>query len=423
MVLGTSVGQTIAQKVLARAAGHDAVEPGEIVSARVDMAMSPENARLVMEAFARIGVPRVWDSARVVVLFDHRVPAPNIRTAAAHREVRAFAHEQGLRHFLDAREGVCHQVMVEHGFARPGELVVGTDSHTTTYGAVGALSTGIGATEMAGVWATGELWMRVPATHMVRVDGEMPDRVGAKDLVLRYIGDVGPDGADYACVEFAGGAVSGMGVPGRMTLCNMAAEAGAKAGLVAPDRRTLAYLRGRARPPLAPVRPDADATYASRRAYDAADLEPLVAAPHAVGNVHPVSRYAGLEVHQAVLGSCTNGRFEDMRAAAEVMGDRPVAPGVRMLVVPASRRELLRAIRAGLVGRFVRAGAMVLNPGCGPCLGAHEGVLAAGERAISSTNRNFRGRMGDPDSEVFLASPETVAASAVAGVIADPREA
>ncbi len=416
------MGQTIAQKVLARAAGRDAVEPSEIVSAHVDMAMSPENARLVMRAFGEIGVRRVWDPARVVLLFDHRVPAPNIRTAEAHREVRNFARAQGLEHFLDSREGVCHQVMVELGLARPGELVVGTDSHTTTYGAVGALSTGIGATEMAGVWATGELWMRVPPTHMVRADGEMPDRVGPKDLMLRYIGDVGPDGADYACVEFAGEAVAAMGVPGRMTICNMSTEAGAKAGVVAPDRRTLAYLRGRARGPLSPVRPDADATYASHRTYDAPDLEPLVAAPHAVENVHPVSRYAGLEVHQAVLGSCTNGRFEDLRAAAAVMGDRPVAPGVRMLVVPASRRELLRAIKAGLVARFVRAGAMVLNPGCGPCLGAHEGVLAAGERAISSTNRNFRGRMGDPDSEVFLASPETVAASAVAGAIADPRE-
>jgi len=416
------MGRTIAQKVIARAAGRGSVEPGEIVIARVDMAMSPENSRLVMEAFERIGVRRVWDRERVVILFDHRVPAPNIKTAAAHQEVRKFARAQGLTHFLDAREGVCHQVMVELGLARPGELVVGTDSHTTTYGAVGALSTGIGATEMAGVWATGELWMRVPATHMVRVDGAMPERVGAKDLMLRYIADVGPDGADYACVEFAGEAVAAMGVPGRMTLCNMSAEAGAKAGVVAPDRRTLAYLRGCAAAHLAPVRADADAAYASHRAYDAADLEPLVAAPHAVENVHPVSRYAGLEVHQAVLGSCTNGRFEDLRAAAAVMGDRPVAPGVRMLVVPASRRELLRALRAGLVARFVRAGAMVLNPGCGPCLGAHEGALAAGERAISTTNRNFRGRMGDPGSEVFLASPETVAASAVEGAIADPRE-
>jgi 3-isopropylmalate/(R)-2-methylmalate dehydratase large subunit len=416
------MGQTIAQKILARSCGRDSVEVGEIISARVDRAMSHENAKLVSDTFKEIGVPKVWDPTRIVILFDHRTPANTIKTAEGHQAVRAFVKRQGIPNFLDMREGICHQVMVELGFARPGELVVGTDSHTTTYGAVGAFSTGIGATEMAGVWATGELWLRVPESMRVRVKGKLPKRVSPKDLVLRWIGDVKADGADYASVEFTGGAISSMGVPGRMTLCNMAMEAGAKAGIVAPDRKVESYLRDRVPGPHTFLSSDPDAKYRSKVTYDAAKLEPVVAAPHAVDNVHPVGKFAGLEVHQAVLGSCTNGRLEDLKAAAEVMGDMQVAPHVRMLVIPASRREMLRAIKAGLIGRFVSAGAIVLNPGCGPCLGAHQGILAKGERAITSTNRNFRGRMGDPESEVFLASPETVAASAVKGVITDPRE-
>jgi len=416
------MGQTIAQKILARSCGRDSVEVGEIISARVDRAMSHENAKLVSDTFKEIGVPKVWDPARIVILFDHRTPANTIKTAEGHKAIRAFVKGQGIPNFLDMREGICHQVMVELGYARPGELVVGTDSHTTTYGAVGAFSTGIGATEMAGVWATGELWLRVPESIRVRVKGKLPERVSAKDLVLRWIGDVKADGADYASVEFTGGAISSMSVSGRMTLCNMSMEAGAKAGIVAPDRKVEAYLRDRVPGPYTFYKSDPDAKYRSKVTYDAAKLEPVVAAPHAVDNVHPVGKYAGLEINQAVLGSCTNGRLEDLKAAAGVMGDMPVAPNVRMLVIPASRREMLRAIKAGLITRFVSAGAIVLNPGCGPCLGAHQGILAKGERAITSTNRNFKGRMGDPESEVFLASPETVAASAVKGVITDPRE-
>jgi 3-isopropylmalate/(R)-2-methylmalate dehydratase large subunit len=416
------MGQTIAQKILARASGRESVEVGEIVNARVDRAMSHENAKLVSDTFKQIGVEKVWDPSRIVVLFDHRTPANTIKTAEGHKTVRTFVKGQGIPNFLDMREGICHQVMLELGFALPGELVVGTDSHTTTYGAVGALSTGIGATEMAGVWATGELWLRVPESHLVQVEGTLPPRVSPKDLILRFIGDVRADGADYASVEFTGSTISEMSVAGRMVLCNMSMEAGAKAGIVAPDRKVTAYLKGRARGPYAAVKADRDATYAQVRRYDASGLEPVVAAPHAVDNVHPVSKYAGLEVDQAVLGSCTNGRLEDLKAAAAVMGERPVHPNVRMLVIPASRREMLRAIKAGVISRFVKAGAVVLNPGCGPCLGAHQGILAKGERAIASTNRNFKGRMGDPESEVFLASPETVAASAVRGSITDPRE-
>jgi 3-isopropylmalate/(R)-2-methylmalate dehydratase large subunit len=383
--------------------------------------MSHENAKLVSKVFKEIGVERVWDPDRIVVLFDHRIPANNIKTASAHKDVREFVTAQDMPHFLGMREGICHQVMVELGFVRPGELVVGTDSHTTTYGALGAFSTGIGATEMAGVWATGELWLRVPETQRITVSGQFPPCVGPKDLILRFIGDVGADGANYAAVEFTGPTISDMSVPGRMTLCNMTMEAGAKAGTVAADGRTFAYLEGRVEGPLASVEADVDAQYVAEHHYDVSDLEPMLAAPHTVDNVHPISEHEGLDIDQAVLGSCTNGRVEDLQAAAEVMRGREVAPTVRMLVIPASRREMLRAMDVGLIDGFIKAGAMVLNPGCGPCLGAHQGILAKGERAIASTNRNFRGRMGDPDSEVFLASPETVAASAVAGVIADPR--
>jgi 3-isopropylmalate/(R)-2-methylmalate dehydratase large subunit len=416
------MGSTIAEKVLARASGESKVEVGQIVSGRVDRAMSHENAKLVSKVFREIGVEEVWDPDRIVLLFDHRIPANNINTATAHKDVRDFVAEMDLPHYLGEREGICHQVMVEMGFVAPGDLVVGTDSHTTTYGALGAFSTGIGATEMAGVWATGELWLRIPETLRVEVHGAFHRRVGPKDLVLKFIGDVGADGANYAAVEWAGSAIESMEVPGRMTVCNMSMEAGAKAGIVAPDDRTIEYLRGRVDPPYENmVHPDVDCSYVSEHHYSASELEPMIAAPHRVDNVGPISEYEGLEVNQAVLGSCTNGRVVDLKAAADVMGGEPVAKGVRLLVIPASRRELLAAIKLGLIEQFVRAGALVLNPGCGPCLGAHQGIMAAGERAIASTNRNFRGRMGSPDTEVYLASPETVAASAITGTITDPR--
>jgi homoaconitate hydratase family protein len=417
------MGSTIAQKVLARAAGEADVEVGQIVSARVDRAMSHENAKLVSKVFRELGVDKVWDPDRIVLLFDHRIPANNIKTATAHKDVREFVAEMDMPHFLEEKEGICHQVMVEMGFVAPGDLVVGTDSHTTTYGALGAFSTGIGATEMAGVWATGELWLRVPESIRVEVHGAFNNRVGPKDLVLKFIGDVGADGADYASVEWAGSAVESMDVPGRMTICNMSMEAGAKAGVVAPDDKTIDYLKGRVDPPYDNmIYPDTDCSYAEEHHYSASDLVPMVAAPHTVDNVRTVKEVEGLEVNQAVLGSCTNGRVTDLQAAAKVLGSEQVAKGVRLLVIPASRRELLAAMKLGLIEQFVRAGAIVLNPGCGPCLGAHQGIMAAGERAIASTNRNFKGRMGSPESEVYLASPETVAASAITGTITDPRE-
>jgi 3-isopropylmalate/(R)-2-methylmalate dehydratase large subunit len=416
------MGSTIAQKVLSRAAGETNVDVGQIVSARVDRAMSHENAKLVSKVFRELGVKEVWDPDRIVLLFDHRIPANNIKTATAHMDVRQFVGEMDLPNFLEEREGICHQVMVEMGFVAPGDLVVGTDSHTTTYGALGAFSTGIGATEMAGVWATGELWLRVPETMRVEVHGAFRKRVGPKDLVLKFIGDVGADGADYASVEWAGAAVESMEVPGRMTICNMSMEAGAKAGIVAPDDRTVDYLRGRVDPPYDNmVYPDTDCAYASEHHYSASEIEPMVAAPHTVDNVKTVKEVEGLEINQAVLGSCTNGRVADLQAAAEVLRSEQVAKGVRLLVIPASRRELLAAMKLGLIEQFVRSGAIVLNPGCGPCLGAHQGIMAAGERAIASTNRNFKGRMGSPESEIYLASPETVAASAITGTITDPR--
>ncbi|MEW5937384.1 MAG: 3-isopropylmalate dehydratase large subunit [Candidatus Thermoplasmatota archaeon] len=412
---------TIAEKILARASGNPMVEVGEIVEAKVDRAMSHDNAALVAKHFAEIGVKNVWDKEKIVILMDHRVPANDIKTAEGHKRIRGFVAEQGIPHFFDIREGVCHQVMPEFGLALPGELIVGTDSHTTTYGALGAFSTGIGATEMAGVWATGALWLMVPRSFRFEVRGGFPKGTYPKDLILRIIGDLRADGADYASVEFSGPTISAMGIGGRMTLCNMAMEMGAKAAIVPPDDRTLRYLERRAHREWQPARADKGADYDQEFGYDASVLEPMVACPHAVDNVMPVQDVTGIEIHQAVIGSCTNGRLEDLREGAKMLKGKMVHKQVRLIVAPASREVYLAALRSGVLETYVKAGGVVINPGCGPCLGAHEGILAAGERCIASTNRNFKGRMGSPDSEVYLASPATVAASALNGAITDPR--
>jgi 3-isopropylmalate/(R)-2-methylmalate dehydratase large subunit len=412
---------TFAQKVLARAAGKDHAEPGEIVSAKIDLAMSHENAALVLKAFKEIGAKHVWDKDKIVLLFDHRVPANTMKAAEGHKTVREFVKDETIPTFYDMREGICHQVLPEKGHARPGMLIVGTDSHTTTYGALGAFSTGIGATEMASVWTTGELWLKVPETFRLNFDGKLPTGTMAKDVILHVIGDLGSDGADYRCVEYVGPTVDSMSIASRMVLCNMAIEMGAKAGICFPDDVTRHYLHGRTDVPFTPVISDPDAPIEKSIDYDVSDLGPQVACPHAVDNVRPVEDVEGTPIDQAVIGSCTNGRIEDLIAAASILSGNEVADGVRLIIVPASREVYLEAADLGLISCFVRSGAVVLNPGCGPCLGAHQGLLAPGERAISTTNRNFRGRMGSPQAEVYLASPLTVAASAVEGAIADPR--
>lgn len=413
-------GKTFAQKVLERASGENA-EPGEIVNARVDLALSHESAAMVLKSFRDIGIPSVWDRERIVILFDHRVPAYSVKAAETHRIIREFVMEQGLPHFYDISAGVCHQVLPEKGHVRPGILIVGADSHTTTCGAFGAFSTGIGATEMAAVWATGEIWMKVPETIRLCLHGRLSERITSKDMILRLIGDLGADGADYMCVEFTGEAVRSLSIDGRMTLSNMSTEMGAKAGICFPDEKTLRWLANRTGTPPEPVYSDDSAEFALIEDYDMSDLSPQVACPHRVDNVVDVKEVEGIHVDQAVIGSCTNGRLEDLIAAEKILRDRKIAAGTRLIVVPASMEVYLEAVEKGIVSSLVRAGAVIVNPGCGPCLGGHQGLLAAGEVCISTTNRNFKGRMGSPDAEIYLASPYTVAASALKGEITDPR--
>jgi 3-isopropylmalate/(R)-2-methylmalate dehydratase large subunit len=412
---------TFAQKVLSKASGKEAY-PGDIVSAKIDLAMSHENAALVLRSFKEIGAKEVWDPERIVLLFDHRIPANTTKAAEGHQSVRKFVRAEGLPNFYDLREGICHQVLPEKGHVLPGMLIVGTDSHTTTYGALGAFSTGIGATEMAAVWATGELWMKVPRTFRFDLTGKLEEPVAAKDVILHLIGKMGADGCDYRCTEFVGPVVDAMSVSGRMTMCNMSMEMGAKAGVTFPDEKTRDYLKGRTSKQWEPVLSDKDAEVEKTFDMDLTGLSPQVAYPHSVDNVKPVEDMAGIPVDQAVIGSCTNGRAEDLLAAERILHGRHIPNGVRLIVVPASREVYLWAADSGILASLVRSGAIVTNPGCGPCLGAHQGLLAPGERCIATTNRNFRGRMGSPESEVYLASPATVAASALKGEIADPRE-
>jgi len=402
------MSMTLAEKILARASGRSRVSPDEIVVANVDLAMSHENADLVRKAFLEIGVPRVWDPEKIVIIFDHRIPAESEKTAATHKAVREFVRQQGIRHFYDVgRGGICHQVLAENGHVRPGMVVVGTDSHTTTHGAFGAFATGIGATEMAGVWVEGRLWFKVPSTLRIEVDGEFAPWVSAKDLILWIIGRLGAAGADYRAVEFDGAAVRRMSVASRMVLCNLSMEMGAKAAFT----------------PVAEIGPDPEATY-ERVLHVNLDHdipEPQIACPHSVDNVRPLSALGEVAVNQAVLGSCTNGRLEDLEVAARILAGRRVHPGTRLIIIPASQRIYLEAIQLGYAQTFLEAGAIINPPGCGPCVGVHQGILAAGEVCVSSTNRNFIGRMGSKDSFVYLASPAVVAASAVAGRIIHPE--
>jgi 3-isopropylmalate/(R)-2-methylmalate dehydratase large subunit len=415
------MGKTFAEKILAQKAGLAEVVPGQIVTVRPDKLLTHDNTSAIAKTFRKIGVDRVSDPDMNVIILDHVVPAANETYAQSHHETREFAREQGIVAFYDIGEGICHQVLPEQGHVLPGLVIVGSDSHTPSHGAFGAFAAGIGRTEAAAVMATGEIWLRVPESIRIMVEGALPERVSAKDLVLSIIGDIGADGADYKSVEFAGPTVEAMSVASRQVLCNMAAEMGAKNAYVAPDDTTRAWLLGRAKTGYHEILPDPDAHYALVFHYDVGDLIPQVAKPHRVDNVVPVTKAAGLRIDQALIGTCTNGRFEDLKAAADILRGRTIAPAVRLLVLPASREVLLEALEAGLVADLVTAGATLLNPGCGPCLGAHQGCMAPGERTISTANRNFKGRMGSREAEIYLASPATVAASALAGEITDPR--
>ena len=415
--------QSFAEKIFSAKAGRP-VRAGEIVSVEPDWVMSHDNGAAIAATFAKLGVPRVRYPERIVLVLDHEVPAPRESSAQNHREVRRFAAEQGVQPLEgpsdgdDIHHGICHQILVEEGFAVPGALMVGSDSHTTTYGALGALSAGIGRSEVAAIWATGSLWFMVPHTLRIRVDGVLPEWVTPKDLALAIIGRIGADGGDYHSVEFCGSTVSGLTVPGRMVLCNMAAEMGAKNGYVPPDAVTEAFLSGRARKTFHNVLGDEDAAVDGEVCIDATRLQPMVARPHTVDNTVPIEEIEGTPIDQALIGTCTNGRLEDLRAAASILSRGRVK--VRTLIIPASRQVYREALDEGLIAVFLDAGAMVLNPGCGPCLGAHMGVMAPGERTFSTANRNFKGRMGCRDSEIFLGSPLSVAASALRGEITHP---
>ncbi|HEX9916862.1 MAG TPA: aconitase/3-isopropylmalate dehydratase large subunit family protein [candidate division Zixibacteria bacterium] len=418
-----SIGlQTIAQKILARKVGRSEVKVGEIVNVEPNLAMSHDNAGLVIKQFKSLGVDKVWNADRIVIPLDHRAPAESEKTADAHHSIRVFVKEQGIEKFYDIREGVCHQIIIEKGLVLPGELAVGTDSHTTSYGCIGALSTGIGATEMAVVWATGKIWLRVPESIKMTLEGELQTGVYAKDVILYIIGKLTVEGANYKAVEFYGAGVEDMSISERFTLCNLSMEMGAKFAVVPFDRVAKRYLNSVTQKSFQPVFADKDAIYENEYRFDLYRIEPQVACPHNVDNVSPISKIKGIKVDQVVLGSCTNGRLDDLEIAAKILKKRKVHPDVRMLVIPASKDIYLKAMARGLLKTFIDAGCVILNPGCGPCLGAHQGILGKGERCIATTNRNFKGRMGSVESEVYLSSPATATASAIRGEIADPRE-
>jgi 3-isopropylmalate/(R)-2-methylmalate dehydratase large subunit len=427
------MGMTVAEKILARASGFPSVKAGDVVEPKVDLAMSHENAALVINQFLEVyqGTnlqPKIWDPSKVSVIFDHRVPAESPKTASNQKKVREFVGAQGVGKFHDIRGdvgGICHQILPENGYVRPGFVVVGTDSHTTSHGALGAFAFGIGATEMASVWTLGTvLNVEVPATIKVNVKGKFKKFVGPKDLILHLIGKLTAQGANFKVIEFHGPTIRSMSTSGRLVICNMSVEAGATAGIVPADKETARYLREEAgvKGTITPVVADKDAAYEKVIDIDVSKLESQVACPHTVDNVKPVASVKGTRVHQVVIGSCTNGRLDDLAIAAGILKGKKVSQGTRMLVFPASGRIYAQALAKGYIGTFMKAGAVVMNPGCGPCLGIHEGALGDGETALSTTNRNFKGRMGNPNSQVFLCSPAVAAASAVKGVITNPRK-
>ncbi len=424
--------QTVVQKILARASGKNHVEVGEVLEPRVDLAMSHENAALVLNQFLEIydgtGIEaKVWDPSKIAIIFDHRVPAESKKTATNQKKIREFVAEQSISKFHDIRGdemGICHQILPEYGYVRPGYVVVGTDSHTTSHGALGAFSFGIGATEMASVWTLGSILnVEVPATIKVIVNGKFQKYVAPKDLILYLIGKLTAEGANFKVIEFHGDTIKNMDTSGRLTICNMSVEAGATSGIVPSDEETVRYLRDVAgvKDEINLVVPDPDASYDRIIEIDASTLVPQIACPHTVDNVKPVNEVEGLKIEQVVIGSCTNGRLDDLEIAASMLKGKKIAKGTRMLVFPASGNIYREALVRGYLYDLMEAGAVIANPGCGPCLGVHQGALGDGERALSTTNRNFKGRMGNPISEVYLCSPAVAAASALTGVITNPN--
>ncbi len=413
-------GKTIAEKILSAHSGEDA-RAGDIVIADVDMVMGQDGTSpLAIRALANMGVEEVFDPKKVALVIDHSAPSPLEGVSELHTIMRDFGERTGAKVY-DIGCGVCHQLIPEQGHVVPGDLMVGCDSHTCTYGAVNVFSTGVGSTDGAAAMASGKLWFKVPESVAMRLEGELPAGVFSKDVILFVAGEIGADGATYEAIEFSGPVIDAMSVEARMTISNMAIEVGAKAGLMKADEKTLAWYEGRGERAPEPVEPDADAEYGRTYTWDVSGLEPQVAEPHSVDNVSPISEVAGTPVHQGFIGTCTNGRLEDLRIAAGILGGRQVHPDVRLIVAPASKQVYLDAMEAGYIQALVEAGAVVVTPGCGPCVGTHNGVPSDGENVISTANRNFKGRMGNSDAFIYLASPATVAASVIEGEITDPR--
>ena len=414
---------TLVEKILAAHAGRDKVIPGEIINVKLDLIMAHDGTSpITIKGFQSLGIDRVFDPHKIVILLDHEMPAHNIISAESSKLTRKFAREQGVIFFEVGKAGICHALLPEQGLVMPGDLVIGGDSHSCTYGAMGAFATGTGSTDITSAMALGETWMKVPTSIKFDYQGKTREWVGGKDLILYTIGDIGVDGATYSSMEFVGEAIDDLSMDGRFTMANMVIEAGAKAGIFRADSKTLDYLKPRAKRPYTFFEPDEDAEYAKVITYDVSQIEPQVAFPHLPSNVKPISQVGEVKIDQAVIGSCTNGRLEDLRIAAKVLKGRQVHPDVRCIIFPATQQIYLEALSEGLIEELVRSGSAVSTPTCGPCAGLHMGVLASGERCISTTNRNFVGRMGAVTSEVYLANPAVAAASAILGRIGSPEE-
>jgi len=413
---------TLAEKILAAHTDKKRLSPGEFINVRVDLILANDiTAPIAIREFQRIGLKRVFDPQRVVMVADHFVPSKDIASAEQVKLMREFCYEQGILYFEVGQMGIEHVLLPEQGLVLPGDVVIGADSHTCTYGALGALATGMGSTDIASAMATGDIWMKVPPTIKLVYHGSLGKWVGGKDLILYTIGDIGVDGALYSAMEFGGEVIDALSMDGRFTMANMAVEAGAKAGIFRIDNKAQLYIKSRAKRPYAVYEPDNDAEYSQVVEYDVSAIEPQVALPHSPANTKPVSQVADVEIDQVVIGSCTNGRLEDLRLAGQILKGRRVHPRVRCIIIPGSQQVYLNALTEGLIEIFIKAGAAVSTPTCGPCLGGHMGVLAAGERCVSTTNRNFVGRMGSPRSEVYLSNPAVAAASAIMGRVANPE--
>ncbi|KPV63476.1 MAG: Isopropylmalate/citramalate isomerase large subunit [Candidatus Bathyarchaeota archaeon BA1] len=418
------MGMTIAEKIIASHSDKDKVAPGEIVNATVDRVMVHEILGMpegVAELFEKLNLDRVWDPEKIVALLDHWVPAPSAAMAEFHKVCRDFVRKYGIKHWYDMKAGICHQVMPEKGHVCPGELIVGTDSHTTTYGAFGAFSTGVGSTDMAVIFATGKTWFKVPETIRYTVSGRIPPMIMGKDIILRILKEIGTEGASYKCLEYYGEAIRRLSIDGRMTISNMSLEADAKAAIIPPDEKTIDYVKSRTNRAFKIIEADPDAEYVDEADLDVSNLEPQVAKPSSPSNSVSVSEVEGTPIDEAFIGSCTNGRVEDLRMTAKILEGKKAAESVRLIVIPASYEVYMQALREGLIEIILMAGGIVESPTCGPCIGGHLGVLGSDEVAIATVNRNFIGRMGSPKAKVYLASPATAAASAVKGKITDPR--